>query len=119
VAGPLQLAALLGSHRTAVTSADHVPERLFELDPVGLTVNVPPQLTLFESQNWFGDLAILVTVDPLAIVPVTLVLLTGIEVAPKAAPADATEKAWPAIVAVDPPGTVSYTHLTLPTICSV
>jgi len=58
VAGPLQLEARLGSHRTAVTSTDHVPERLFEIDPVGLAVNVPPQFTWFESQNWFRALTL-------------------------------------------------------------
>jgi hypothetical protein len=90
----VQLDTPLGSHRTAVTSTDQVPEaRLFVLDPVATTVKLLPQPTLFESQNWFGDLAIVVTVDPLAIVPATVVLLTGIEVAPTAAPADVTEKA--------------------------
>ena len=90
----MQLETPFGSHRTAVTSTDQVPEaRLFVLDPVATAVKLLLQPTLFESQNWTGDLAIVVTVDPLAIVPVTVVLLTGIEVAPKAAPADVTAKA--------------------------
>ena len=63
------------------------------LDPVAVAVNVLLQLTPFESQNCFGDLAIVVTVDPLEIVPVTDWLLTGIEVAPEGAPADVTVKA--------------------------
>ncbi len=109
----MQLETPLGSHRTAVTSTDQVPEaRLFVLDPVASAVKLLLQPTLFESQNWIGDLAIVVTVDPLAIVPVIVVLLTGIEVAPKAAPADVTEKAWPAIVAVDPPGTPATSAMT-------
>jgi len=44
------------------------------------------------------------TVDPLAIVPVTAWLLTGIEVAPEAAPADVV-KTWPEIVTLEPEGT--------------
>jgi hypothetical protein len=80
-------------------------------DPLGVTVKSPlegpAQRTPFESQNCFGDLAIVVTVDPLEIVPVTDWLLTGIEVAPEGAPVDATVKAWPATVTVDPPGTAA------------
>jgi hypothetical protein len=52
VEGPLQLDIPYGSHRTAVTTTDHVPERLFEVDPLGTAVNVPLQFTPFESQNW-------------------------------------------------------------------
>ena len=51
-----QLATPFGSQRTAVSSTDHVPDRLFVLDPLGSTANVPPQLVLFESQNWFAAL---------------------------------------------------------------
>src|SRR5260370_8349269 len=77
-----------------------------------MAVKPRPQPTLFESQNWFGDLVIVVTIDPLAIVPVTTVLLTGIDVAPNAAPADVTVKAWPAIVAADPPVTAATSAVT-------
>ena len=83
---------------------------------MGVTVKSPlegpAQPTPFESQNCFGALAIVVTVDPLGIVPVTDWLLTGIEVAPEGAPADATVKAWPATVTVDPPGTAATNAVT-------
>jgi hypothetical protein len=91
VDGPLQLGTPLASQRTAVTSTDQVPERLFELDPVGSAANVLPQATPFESQNWLRALTL--RNDPLGIATVAdWFLASGIDVAPAPAPPLATVK---------------------------
>jgi hypothetical protein len=72
----------------------------------------PLHPTPFESQNWLlAALALVATVDPLAIVPVTAWLVTEIEVAPAAAVADAVNT-WPEIVTLEVPGSAALSAAT-------
>src|SRR5207247_1426804 len=72
----------------------------------------PPQWTPLESQNGFWARIMVVTVEPLAMVPVTAALATGIELAPAAAPPEPTVKPWPATVTVESPATATESAAT-------
>jgi len=101
----------LGSQRTAVTSIDQVPDRLFETDPVGSAVKVLLQPTPFESQNCCS--ALTPRNEPLGIAAAAdWFRASGINVAPAPAPPLATVKVWPPTETVVDPGTAALNAAT-------
>src|SRR6266851_5604634 len=113
--GPPQLGTPYGDQRTAVTSTPYVAGGLAglpELVLLGYGWKTPPQLTPLESQNWLAARESVTTVVPVAMVPETAWLLTGIEVAAAAAPAAVTVNACPAKMTLVPPATATLSAVT-------
>ena len=87
---------------------DGLPELLL----LGYGWKTPPQPTPLEFQNWLAERESVTTVVPVGIVPLTAWLLTGIEVAAAAAPAEVTVNACPATMTLVPPATATLNAVT-------